>query len=500
MNINTATANAFTTTPKVINFSQAAHLFIQTAPNSPPVQHQDGWRCCQKCRGLFYGDNPDQGDCPARGKHDSAASNDYMMPFGGSSPGMQPSWRWCRKCQGIFYAGGSTFGACPAGSQHDGTTSAAYDIYFQGPPGLETNWRWCAKCEGLFSLTNDKGVCPTGGQHDDNGSGSYGMRLGALPKSPVPKLKPQLFLVETYQLSTFRGDLIRGQKLTDLPAMDPGETKSYIVATKIKNQKEMDDSDTVVDGTSQQSADSFNQQLQGSSDAKSSSDHYDYGFEANAHAEGSVGFGTATGDASVNAAGSTNDARQEIAQSVAQAIDHQVSQASQARHDDTRVVQDKSEVDMQTETVSTVTRTNNSDQPLNLGVFEVRQELVTVLSLIDVQVAFRNTDPSSNKTANLFEIDSLLGDVIATIQDRKLIKDRLKAILENIRDHMDEARSILSQDPNRPDWMGINKNLMSSYQLKNDDGSTRRVLSVNGIILDTHRTVISNGTMVLKIV
>jgi hypothetical protein len=471
------------------------------APDSPSVQYQDAWRCCQRCRGLFYGGFPDQDVCAAGGKHDDANSNDYMMPFGDAGPGMQPSWRWCKKCQGIFYAGNPTSGACPSGDQHDGSTSALYNMSLEGPAGLEKSWRWCAKCEGLFSVGKDKEACPTGGQHDDGMSASYGMKLGALPKAPAPKLKPQLFLIETYLLSTFRGDLIRGPLLTTLPEMPPHAEITYKVITTKKTETDIAKSSTVLDSTSEQTQSSFNQQLQDSSDTKSSSENYDYQMQASAHAEGSLGFDSASGDASVSAAGSTNDARHEMAQSVGHAIENQVSQANQARQDQVTTASQDTKIDETTQTEYGLTRKNDSDQVLNLAIFQMKQEQVSILSLIDVQVAFRNTDQSRSRTVKLFELDSLLEGVIATVQNRILIKDRIKGILANIRDVMDESRTILIQDPAHSDSLVVNKRLTSTHELKNDDGSTRRVISVPGIILDAYtRYLFQPGTIVLPIV
>ena len=464
----------------------ASNAVVKQVHLSSPLQYQDSWRCCQKCRGLFYGGSSDQGACPAGGKHDSTNSTDYMMPFGDSGAGMQASWRWCRKCQGIFYAGGSTFGACPAGGQHDGSVSSAYDMSFQGPPGLETNWRWCAKCEGLFSLTSDKGICPTGGQHDDSGSASYGMKLGALPTAPARRLKPQLFLVESYQISTFHGGLIRGDMVGTLPAMTPHTHMTSKLIMNKMTSSDVTQSSTVMDDQTAQSNQSFNQQLQDLSDTKSSGEHYDYGFQANAHADGSVGFGSASGDAHVDAAGSTNDARQEMAQSVGHAIDSQVSQANQVRKQQVTVGSSETKIDETTQTEVDIDRTNDSDQVLNLGVFQLKQELVTILSLIDVQVAFRNTDSNNDKTVKLFDLDSLLEEVIAAPNDRALIKSQIKTVLEDIRDYMDESKSILVQDPARPDTLVVNKRLTSAYELKNRDGTTRKIISVPGIIMSNY--------------
>jgi hypothetical protein len=466
---------------------QRVSEMLAPAPAPPPVQYQDGWRCCQKCSGLFYGfrlqRDPDEGHCAAGDKHDSTNSKDYMVPFSDAGPGMQMGWRYCQKCQGLFYSDHPTQGACPCGGQHDhANRSLSYDMFLEGPPGMETGWRWCAKCEGLFNSGNEQSACPTGGKHDGSGSGAYAMKLGALPSAPARKLKPQLFLVETYQISTFHGGLIRGDMVGTLPAMTPHTHMTSKLIINKMTSSDIAQSSTVMDDQTAQSSQSFNQQAQDSSDSKSSSEHYNYGFQANAHAEGSVGFGSASGDAHVDAAGSTNDAREDIAQSIGHAIDSQVNQANQVRKQQVTVGSSETKIDETTQTEVDIERANDSDQVLNLGVFQLKQELITILSLVDVQVAFRNTDSHNDKMVKLFELDSLLEEVIAAAKDRAVIKSQIKTALENIRDYMDESKSILVQDPTQPDTLVVNKRLTSAYELKNRDGTTRKVISVPGII------------------
>src|SRR5947209_2807211 len=45
------------------------------------MANQSGWRWCHKCQGLSFAGNPDQGACPAGGKHDHAGSGAYAMQF-----------------------------------------------------------------------------------------------------------------------------------------------------------------------------------------------------------------------------------------------------------------------------------------------------------------------------------------------------------------------------------------------------------------------------------
>ena len=171
-----------------------AHPIVlsQPATEIAALPSQSGWRWCQKCQGMFYSLNPDQGPCPASGRHDASHSGAYLMTFGDAAAGMQPGWRWCQKCQGLFFGGNPNQTACPAGGPHDASRSGAYLMVFGDVgQGMQAGWRWCQKCQGLFfSGNNTQGACPTGGPHDPSRSAAYAMRLDPNPPPPKPASLP----------------------------------------------------------------------------------------------------------------------------------------------------------------------------------------------------------------------------------------------------------------------------------------------------------------------
>jgi hypothetical protein len=139
---------------------------------------QPGWRWCRRCQGMFFGDNPSHGVCPANHQpHDGSQSGRYASLFGEDAAGQQGNWRWCHKCQGMFFNGNPSKGVCPADNHaHDGSQSGHYAALFgEGGAGQQENWRWCRKCQGMFFNGNvSKGVCPADGHaHDASQSGHY---------------------------------------------------------------------------------------------------------------------------------------------------------------------------------------------------------------------------------------------------------------------------------------------------------------------------------------
>jgi hypothetical protein len=131
------------------------------------------------------------GQCPASAKygslilHDSMQAPPYVLRVQGpndkSGPqtGMQFGWKCCKKCQGLFFANNPDPGACPAGGKHDGSQNPTLGLRMggQGVGGMHTGWRWCRKCQGMFCSVFEPGVCPAGGAHDATQSGQYFMRL-----------------------------------------------------------------------------------------------------------------------------------------------------------------------------------------------------------------------------------------------------------------------------------------------------------------------------------
>jgi hypothetical protein len=137
--------------------------------------YQINWRWCNKCQGLFFGANTNQGVCPKGGAHSSIGSGNYGLAHG-DGPG-QAGWRWCMKCQGFWFAGNASPSICPAGSTH---TSSGSGQYFAQPANGQgqSNWRWCRVCSGMFFAGNGtRGVCPGNKLrgHDPSGSGDYGL-------------------------------------------------------------------------------------------------------------------------------------------------------------------------------------------------------------------------------------------------------------------------------------------------------------------------------------
>jgi predicted acylesterase/phospholipase RssA len=174
--------------PKDIDF-WVTHMELH-----PWTSSQDGWRWCNKCAGLFFGNSFAVSHCPAGGTHADpvqSGSGNYSLPNNvPERPNSQSNWRWCNKCQGLFHGPEVASSSCPAGGQHADPAqsgSGNYSLPHSVPesPDRQSDWRWCNKCTGLFHGPEfASSSCPAGGHHADpaqSGSGNY-----SLPHRPAP--------------------------------------------------------------------------------------------------------------------------------------------------------------------------------------------------------------------------------------------------------------------------------------------------------------------------
>jgi hypothetical protein len=148
----------------------AVSLGLATAAPAMAAQ-QSGWRWCNRCECLFYGNNYTTGWCSEGGGHNYRGSGNYTPHYGSGSG--QHYWRWCTKCQSLWYGGSSSRGYCSSGGGHSSDGSGDYRIEYGDPKhGEQPGWRWCNKCYCLCYY-GSKGSCPKGGTHNYSASQKY---------------------------------------------------------------------------------------------------------------------------------------------------------------------------------------------------------------------------------------------------------------------------------------------------------------------------------------
>jgi hypothetical protein len=149
---------------------------------------QSGWRFCNQCLCLWFGDsNSARDNCPIGGAlpHNTAGSGNYTLKQESDGGPGQKWWRYCPFCQALWFIGGGQTGSCSGGTvfgHYDagfGIVSGFYVLetstsFTNGTNG-QTGWRHCANCQELVFAPNGGtvGACAAGGGHNTNGSTDY---------------------------------------------------------------------------------------------------------------------------------------------------------------------------------------------------------------------------------------------------------------------------------------------------------------------------------------
>jgi hypothetical protein len=311
-------------------------------------------------------------------------------------------------------------------------------------------------------------------------------------------LRPQLFLVERYQLASFRGDLARDEMVGSV-SLSPGGSMTYKLIVKKKTSRSGELTSTVMDSQDKEAKSNFNKQLKETADARFGRNNFNYGFDASFHGEASVGFGEGSADAQVRARGATNEVREDFAESTASAIDTQASETNRARQQRMVTGTATTQTDEETESVMEKTAQNPTGEPVNVGIFLIKEEFVSLLSLVDVDIAFRNGDPNQDRMVPLRKLSELLDSVIERPEDRKEIATSIIGILQGIVDYQGKVRSIVKVDPSSPIGFSCDTQLTSEYLLKKPDGSVRRTFSVPGILIRDYRRFLRQPNVTVEL-
>ncbi len=225
--------------------------------------------------------------------------------------------------------------------------------------------------------------------------------------SPPPTVRPQLLLVEEYQLSSFLGSYGVGRVVKTFSLL-PGEKTKLTIRTASKTAISTKQSQSILDSYSTESANEFESSLaEEKSKQSSSSDELSY--HASVQASGSWGWGSASGEAGFE--GSTNSAREEFAKSVSNATAKHAAKASANRNvqidttsETTRSLEESNEIVREIENI-------NVGRTLNFVFCQMNQEMITLLHLVDVRIGYTDGIGPVREVA-LYELPELLESVV----------------------------------------------------------------------------------------
>ncbi len=322
----------------------------------------------------------------------------------------------------------------------------------------------------------------------------YRSMFGTLTHTFVPKpkvVRPRLYIVETYRLSSFLGDYGAGRILKTF-TMLPGEKTKISIKTFLKSESDRKQASSVLDSFTQESADDFEQSIQSEqSDKQEYSETFEY--HAEAEAEASWGWGSAKASAGVK--GGTNSAREEFAKNVSSATQKHAAKASAKRDVQVNTSFEVTTTEQEETAIERELSNINLSRTLNFVFRQMNQEFYTLLHLVDVRVGFFNGWAESRKEVTLPQLDSLLETYIVQGQ-RSAVRARIVGALQHVLDYQDQEVSVVETrdlDGGRP-YERMRRDLATTYT---DPLGTFEV-KVPGIVVSAMKNVMRTEGVIVE--
>jgi hypothetical protein len=127
-----------------------------------------------------------------------------------------------------------------------------------------------------------------------------------------------------------------------------------------------------------------------------------------------------------------------------------------------------------------------SAQPLNFILFQLTQEYILVLSLVDAQLVFRNGDDRATVSAPIRDMGRLLDSVVSDPAVRAEVSRAVVAALSAVTDATTGAnRSLLTAGDT-----GVDPMVRTAFAVKNSEGRLVRTVDVEGIVINVERPVV----------
>jgi hypothetical protein len=309
---------------------------------------------------------------------------------------------------------------------------------------------------------------------------------------PTPKqIRPKLFLIEEYRLSSFLGGYGFGRTLKTYSLL-PGElTKLSVRTASLGGTARLCSS--ILDSYSQESASDFGNALaQEHSREYASSDDYSY----SASSSGSALWSVDGVKAEAGNAGSLNSAREEFGKTVSNATSKHASKASAYRNvqidpwsPTTGAEDPAAELVREIENI-------NVGHTLNFVFRQMNQEFITLLHLVDVRIGFTSAlEPV--REVPLYELDNVLERML--VADPEVVADVRKFIVGELRAIKDfngiaQPDFVLPVDPAET-HLGYHVNRDFSTTYKDPRTGIRRhvpgiIVSAKSIVMRTEDVVV----------
>jgi hypothetical protein len=310
--------------------------------------------------------------------------------------------------------------------------------------------------------------------------------------SEPAKPTPTILLVETYRLASYLGIYGAGRVVKTFSLL-PGERTKISVRTFLKSEEDRKNASSILDSCTEESAIDFEETV---ADEQSSKETFEKSFQyyAEAEAKASWGFGSAKVKGGVK--GGSNSAREEFAKNTTTVTNKHAQKASAKRDVQINTSYEVKETEEEETSTEREIENINLSRTLNFVFRQMNQEFVTVLSLVDVRVAFFNGYPETRREVALYDLDALLEEYILPAnraQVRQEIQNELDTILDfqgNVQTGFVASRSITQGAT----YLRVDTQRTSIFT----DPITGTSVTVPGIILSVTRNVMRTEGVIVE--
>lgn len=302
--------------------------------------------------------------------------------------------------------------------------------------------------------------------------------------------RPRLLLVETYRLATHLGAYGAGPVIKTFSLL-PGERTKIEIRTFRKSETERAETSSILDSFSEESAIDFEQTI-----ASEQSDRvgFEESFSYTAEAEASASWGWGSASASGGAKGGTNATREQAAKNTTSATNKHAQKASAKRQVEIDTSRESRETREEERTTAREIENINVSRTLNFVFRQMNQQYLTVLSLVDVRVAYFDGTRDSADEVPLAELDDLLErHVVDDEHDR--VRSDVHDALTNIVDFSGKVQRdfVEERDVGGETFLRVRSERTSTYT---DANAT--AIEVPGIILSVTENVMRTDGVIVE--
>ena len=265
-------------------------------------------------------------------------------------------------------------------------------------------------------------------------------------------VKPQLLIIESYQLSNYRGDYGAGGVIKT-HSLAPGEKNKFSVKTYQKTTEVKNEGSSILDSNTRQAASDFEESFEREQSSKYSTLEADLKTSERGEVSASasfLGIGASAGG-SYQKAGQwgTRSTRDDFAKTVGKAVAKHSYRASSKRNVEVNFSSESTTEEGVETSLEREVENINVSRTLNLVFRQMMQEFVSVLHLLDIKLAVYDGTSGPYPEYSFYEFDSLLDEYFVDDREKKNeVKVKILRELYYIFDHEGTAVQFLEKVTN----------------------------------------------------